>query len=130
MKKTALISLLAAILLISTGGAARTRSVTLTGDFVWGPRGDTGKLEAVFTTMGPGAWEVDFYFTFLQQAHVYTGTAVGELFDGELAGEVLSDDQHRTFVFRGLFEDGMFRGTHSEVQGGQKKLTGSMTLGR
>jgi hypothetical protein len=130
VKETALVSLLVVILLASTGGAAKMDTRTLSGDFVWGPRGDTGALEAVFTAAGPGAWDVDFYFTFLQQAHVYSGTAVGELFAGDLTGEVLSDDQSRSFVFGGSFEDGVFRGTHSEVRGGEHKTTGSMTLGR
>ena len=129
MRKTALVSLLASILLVSTGGAVPVDTETLTGDFVWGPRGDTGPLEAVFTATGPGAWDVDFYFNFLGVAHVYSGTAAGRLGRGELTGEVLSDGRERSFTFRGSFVDGRFRGTHFEVRGGEKKPTGSLTLG-
>ena len=34
----------------------------------------------------------------------------------------------RTFTFAGKFEDGQFRGDHSETTGGNAKSTGTLTL--
>ena len=61
---------------------------TLTGEYVWNNRGSTGELEAVFTPREEaGRWNVAFHFSFRGKAHVYSGTATGDLAEGGLGEE-------------------------------------------
>jgi len=96
------------------------------GEYVWNQRDKSGALEAVFTATGEAAWDVAFNFKFRDEDHVYTGTAEGNLTDGALSGRVQNENKTRTFVFRGSFSDGTFRGTHAEVEDGQ--ATGTLSL--
>ncbi len=126
MKKTALF-LAAASLAALAVAAAGSDQRTLKGQFVW-DQGPTGNLRAVFEPTGDGKWDVDFHFKFRGRAHVYSGTATGNLADGKLEGRVKNESRRRTFTFRGEFEDGTFRGTHAEVFGERQRSTGTLTL--
>ena len=93
-------------------GLAEEEDVTLMGEFVWArDDGDrTGELKAVFTPTGKGEWDVSFQFDWEDGAHVWEGTAQGNLKKGSLKGEVLTDNEERqgTFRFNGKFKDGKF----------------------
>ncbi|MEM8996776.1 MAG: hypothetical protein AAGF23_18470, partial [Acidobacteriota bacterium] len=106
---------------------------TMEGEFIW-ERTDkniTGPLKAIFeTTEEANTWNVSFHFTFEGEPHVYSGTAKGELGTGALEGEVMSDgDKPAPFIFEGTFTDGKFSGTHAGFRDGNRRPTGSMTLG-
>ena len=110
--------------------AASNESQTLTGEYRWDSY-ERGRLEAVFTPAGDGRWEVAFHFRWSGQPRVFSGTAVGNLTSGELRGEVQSENKRRTWVFRGSFKNGKFRGTHAEVSWrGRERETGTLTLQR
>jgi len=84
-------------------------------------------LKGVFTPRnvpGESRWNAEFRFPFQGQAHVY-GTTEGRLGAGELTGTVRSEDQRRTFTFRGRFADGTFRGVHAELHNGRESRTGT-----
>lgn len=107
---------------------------TLEGEFIW-ERDDhdiAGPLKAVFESTGEDTWDVSFHFTFEDKPHVYTGTANGNLKDGELTGEVLSDgEEQQPYTFSGTFaEDGSFSGTHQYNGGEEARDTGKITLAR
>ena len=102
--------------------------LTMNGEFVWTNRSTTGDLEAVFTPVEAGKWEVAFHFTFRDDPHVYKGTAEGSLDDGDLRGEVRNENEQRTFTFEGRVKDGRFEGTHAEVTDGRGGKTGTMML--
>lgn len=128
MKRMAMSLAIALVLLSAQGVGATEDTETLTGEYVWSSGGNSGGLEAVFTPTGEGTWDVAFHFSFRRQAHVYTGTALGSLNDGELKGKVLNENKRRTFTFRGTVEDGEFRGSHAEIANGRERKTGSLTL--
>lgn len=127
MKKHATI-LVTALLLAAFAGVSAASRQTLEGEYRWG--GSGGRLEAVFTSTGAGLWNVDFHFRLQGRDHVYSGTARGSLVDGDLEGRVRTENKRRTFTFRGTFEDGVFRGTHAELQDGREHKTGTLTLRR
>jgi hypothetical protein len=118
----------AALFLLTTLAVSAASKQTLQGEYRWS--GESGSLEAVFAPDGDGRWNVDFHFKFQGAPHVYSGTASGSLDDGDLEGTVRTENRRRTFNFRGAFEDGVFRGAHSEVQGGRESRTGTLTLRR
>lgn len=100
---------------------------TLKGSFEWTGAGKKGDLEAVFTPAGEGKWDVAFHFEF-RGAHVYAGTAEGNLASGDLKGKVQNEEKNRTFTFTGSFTDGEFRGTHAEIGSEGEQATGTMVL--
>ena len=111
-------------------GAAGNQAQTLTGEYRWDSY-ERGRLEAVFTPDGAGGWEVAFHFRWSGQPRIFSGTAEGNLTSGELRGEVQSENKRRTWVFRGSFKNGKFRGTHAEVSWrGRERETGTLTLQR
>jgi hypothetical protein len=117
---------LALLLAVSAGMTADDKQ-TLTGSYDW-TGGKSGPLTAdFFPTDEAETWKVEFRFDF-HGPHLYTGTAKGNLKDGGLSGEVVSDQRKRTFVFSGSFEEGKFSGTHTETTKGREKNTGTMTL--
>ena len=121
---------LAAVLILSIAPAAVAEGVqTLTGEFVWSHRNNSGDLEAIFTETEEGRWEVEFHFTFRGKPHVFSGTAEGSLHDGELKGTVNSENKARTFTFSGTVKDGQFEGTHAEMEDGTAHRTGTLSLG-
>ena len=127
MKRTA--TLLVFVLLLAMPVALGVpETQTLTGEFVWSARSDTGDLEAVFTPTGEQTWDVSFHFEFRGRPHVYTGSAQGSLSQGELKGEVKNENKKRTFVFSGTVKNGKFQGTHAEIEGGREQSTGTLTL--
>ena len=90
-------------------------------------------LRTTFTATGPGKWGVSFRFTWRGTPHVYSGTATGSLTEGVLEGKIKNDEKHRNFTFTGVFADGVFKGTHTEVGRGRTdrvEQTGTMTLRR
>ena len=101
---------------------------TLKGTFDWTDSGKKGNLEAVFTPTGQGKWDVAFHFEFQGQPHTYAGTAAGTLTGGDLKGRVLSDRQNRTFSFTGTFTEGVFHGSHAEIEDDGGHPTGTLTL--
>ncbi len=129
MRKTALLVMAAAILsAVPVVTADEVETTTLTGEFVWGRRGNSGDLEAIFIAAGEGEWTVDFHFFFRDKAHVYSGTAEGSLSEGTLRGTVQNENKQRTFTFEGEFQDGAFKGTHAEVEDGEEHRTGTLEL--
>jgi len=132
MKKHAVIFVAATALLttLGTGIFAASQQQTLKGEY-YSDGDEGGDLEAVFTPAGEDRWSVDFHFTFQGQPHVFSGTARGNLVDGELEGTVRTEDQRGTFTFRGAFADGVFYGTHAQlVEDGREQKTGTLTLRR
>ena len=127
-------AVLALSVLIFAPAALAADSQTLEGEFIWERNDDNivGPLKAVFEATGENTWNVSFYFTFEDKPHVYTGTAEGNLKDGELKGEVLSDSEEpRPYRFSGSFaDDGSFSGTHQYVDGEEARDTGTITLSR
>lgn len=100
----------------------------LTGEFAWDTRDKSGDLEAVFTPTGEHRWDVAFHFSFRNESHVYSGTAEGDLGQGQLKGTVYNEPKSRTFTFKGAFADGTFSGTHAEIEDGAEHATGTLTL--
>lgn len=134
MRPTVLCLVLAAIVIAPAVRAAEhdaaAEPTTLTGEYYWSERDESGALDAVFEPTGEGAWDVTFRFSFRDKPRVYTGTATGSLTEGALEGTVVNDDKKRTFTFTGSFENGKFRGSHAETTAGRERDTGTMTLGR
>ena len=127
MKRTALLLVVAAMLLPATGLRAED-ATTLTGEYVWTHRDAGDALEAVFIPAGEAKWNVAFHFNFRDKPHTYSGTAEGSLSEGKLEGEVRNESKERLFVFSGQFENGKFEGTHAEIRDGGKRDTGTLTL--
>ena len=126
------LALFALFLVVPAALAADTQ--TLEGEFIW-ERDDkdiAGPLKAVFEPTGENTWDVSFHFTFEDKPHIYTGTAKGNLKDGELSGEVLSDgEEQHPYTFSGTFaEDGSFAGVHHYIDGEEARKTGKITLAR
>ena len=131
MKRAGLFVIILALGLFAAGASAGDEEgQTLTGAFVWNNQDRTGDLKAVFTEGENGKWNVAFHFTWEGEPRVFAGTAVGNLSEGELKGEVLTDgERQRTFKFAGSFEDGTFHGTHHTVgNDGNERETGTLTL--
>jgi len=128
MKRTVLLLMIAAMLLPANGIRAED-TTTLTGEYIWTSRDTRDDLEAIFTPAGDAKWDVSFYFNFRDEPHTYTGTASGSLTEGKLEGEVRNESKQRLFVFSGQFEDGKFKGTHAEIRDGNRRDTGTITLG-
>jgi hypothetical protein len=130
MTRTVLLSAAVLALLVIPGassvGAEDAR--TLHGEFAWTQRDKSGDLEAVFTPTGEGTWDVSFRFEFRESPHTYSGTAEGDLDDGELKGTVTDESGKRTFTFEGESKDGEFSGTHAETTGGKPASTGTLKL--
>ena len=127
------VTLLALLLPVQDGAVHSGDEVTLTGEFLWKQMNHTDDLEAVFTKTSDGAWGVEFRFVWEGKLHVYRGTAEGSLTDGELLGNVVTDNPERpqTFFFAGRFEHGQFTGTHTALQArGGMYPTGTLILGR
>ena len=129
MKRTVLLSVVAAMLLPAGGGLLADDVTTLKGEYVWTQRDVSDPIEAVFTATGDASWDVAFHFEFRGKPHVYEGTAQGSLSQGELKGEVRNENKQRSFTFSGTFEDGIFNGTHEETTRGRQSKTGTITLG-
>ena len=102
---------------------------TLTGQYIWNQTGEAGDLEAVFTPAGENKWNVDFRFAHGGDDHVYSGSATGNLTDGELSGQVRNEGGKRQFTFEMKFEEGRFKGTHAETTRGREQRTGTLNLG-
>ncbi len=130
MRKSAL-SLAAAALLIPAFFAIADagEKQILTGTYVWNS-GRPSTLKAIFTASGENRWDVTFHFRFRGQPEIFSGTATGDLATGKLEGRVRNRKGNgpRTFTFRGEFENGTFRGRHSEVFGSRESSTGGLTL--
>jgi hypothetical protein len=119
-----------AAVLAFVGGrlAPAADATTLTGEFTSTYQDGEKPVEATFTATGERTWDVVFRFRFDGAAHAYRGTAEGDLGRGDLRGTVASEGGSRTFVFRGRFEGGVFRGTHAELHRGREDETGRITL--
>ncbi|MEM7351565.1 MAG: hypothetical protein AAF657_12205 [Acidobacteriota bacterium] len=128
MKKSALLLVIAALLLPAGGNLLADDAQTFTGEYVWTQRNVSDPIEAVFTPTGDGKWDVAFHFKFRGEPHVYEGQAEGSLTDGALHGEVRNENRQRTFTFKGTFADGVFNGTHREITRGRERDTGTITL--
>lgn len=90
---------------------------------------DSGPLEAVFTPVGDGEWSVEFRFRFQGQDNlVFAGSAEGGLGVGLLEGTVFNQTGSRTFTFSGVFDEGVFHGTHAEIEDGIAFPTGTLIL--
>ena len=127
------VTVLTLLLSVQDGAVPSGDEITLTGEFLWKHMNHTGDLDAVFTKTGDGAWGVEFRFVWEGELHVFHGTAEGSLTDGELRGNVVTENPERpqTFFFSGKSERGRFTGTHTALQAsGGTHPTGTLTLGR
>ena len=127
------VTLLTLLLFVPDGAVPSSDEVALTGEFLWKHMNHTGDLEAVFTKTCDREWGVEFRFVWEGELHVFRGTAEGSLTDGELRGNVVTENPQRpqTFFFAGRFERGRFAGTHKALQAsGGTHPTGTLTLGR
>ena len=127
------VALLTLLLSVQDGAVPSGDEVTLTGEFLWKHMNHTGDLDAVFSKTGDDAWGVEFRFVWEGELHVFSGTAEGSLTDGELRGNVVTENPQRpqTFFFAGRFERGRFTGTHKALQpSGGTHPTGTLTLRR
>ncbi|MCG8461092.1 MAG: hypothetical protein MI919_32815 [Holophagales bacterium] len=132
MKKAAWTFVAALALLLVLPGmavAGEAESKTFEGEYQWNRQDEPGAIKAVFTATGENQWKVDFYFTFREEDHVYSGTAEGSLENGSLTGEVVSDgEEPHPFTFEGTVKNGVFEGTHASVGGEEKQDTGTISL--
>ncbi len=131
MTPAAIVLIAALALPASVQPAAETESSrTLTGNFMSGFQDKVKPLRAIFTPADGSEWNVVFYFRFNGQDHEYTGTAQGDLEQGELSGVVKNEGGRRTFTFQGEFDQGVFKGKHAELRSGDERETGTLTLER
>ena len=87
-------------------------------------------LEATFALTQDDHWKVVFHFDW-DRRRTYSGTAEGSLSEGPLEGVVADEGRRRIFTFRGEFKDGLFEGTHYEVdRRGRERRTGTLVLRR
>ena len=129
MRRTTQLVAVVAVMVLSFGFATGGQEErTLTGSFQWAEGGKEGDLKAVFTPTGEAKWDVAFYFEFSGKPHIYSGTADGTLADGVLEGKVLNEQKNRSFIFKGTFSKGEFRGTHADTTDGGEHATGTLTL--
>lgn len=131
---TVLVGILAIALLTLAGGQAvadHDGAHALEGEYFWTGGNTGGELKAEFTSTGDGTWDVEFFFDFRDQPHVYTGTAEGSLTGGSLKGTVKNENKRRTFTFDGEVDetDLTFKGKHAEIRGEGERRTGTLTLG-
>lgn len=134
VSRSILVLLVLSSLFLAAPALLAAENQTLEGEFIW-EREDgeyAGELKAVFEPTGESTWNVSFYFNFDDKDHVYSGTAEGNLTDGELTGEVMSDDEEKhPYTFSGTFDDdGSFAGTHQFLGGEEARDTGRITLSR
>jgi hypothetical protein len=127
-RATQLVAVVAAVALCPGLAIGGDEERTLKGSYHWSDGGRKGDLKAVFTPAGEAKWDVAFYFEFSGEPHVYSGTAEGTLSGGVLKGRVLNEGKNRSFVFKGNFTEGEFRGTHAETTDDGEHATGSLTL--
>jgi hypothetical protein len=130
MKRILFLLLPFCLLLPSLSDAKESSTQTLTGEYKWSrSNSDPGEIKAIFTPTGPDEWQVAFHFDFRGNAWIFSGTAKGSLQEGALSGEVQDESKGRTFTFTGKVREGIFEGTHAEIEDGYPEATGSMTLG-
>ncbi len=129
MKKAGLALAVALLLLPAFGSSAKTEDIrTLNGTYKWDQGNSEGLLEAVFTPITNDTWGVSFHFKFRGKPHTYSGTATGSLANGDLSGEVTTDDNRGTFTFEGKMIAGKFSGTHARLKDGKMIETGTLSL--
>ena len=104
-------------------------TTTLRGSYDW-KDGGSDDLSADFEPDGDDRWMVTFRFRWNDRDHTWSGTAEGSLEDGsKLTGTATSGN--RNWVFEAGIEDGVMRGTHTEIQkSGKEYNTGSFELKR
>ena len=130
MLKNTLIALLVCLTgLTLFGGDADP--ISLKGNFVW-KRSDAdrnGDLLAKFTQVKEGEWAVSFHFTWDEKPLVYTGIAKGSLKNGNLTGEVKSDDKKHSYTFSGAVVNGTLNANHKyHNEDGTVSDTGTLML--
>lgn len=131
MKSLSLMLLLGSFLTLGAGlGPVNSAKVTMTGQYEWTQnKGKPGGIRAEFAQVKEGEWDVAFFFRFNGENHVYRGTAMGNLTDGALQGEVQNEKKNRTWRFRGQVRGGHFQGTHVEInRRGREQATGTIEL--
>ena len=101
-------------------GAPPTR---YSGYYEW-HGGGRGRLDVTFAPDGRGGWQVKFRFEQARRFQTWRGTALGELGDGPLEGQVRGG----RYRFHGEFEDGVFRGRHYEARRSGLKENGTLTF--
>lgn len=105
--------------------------VTLNGQFVW-KRSDAdrnGDLRAEFTEVKKGEYNVSFHFTWEEKPLTYTGVAKGSLKNGDLTGEVKSDDKKHSYTFKGTVVEGKLTADHKYLrEDGTVSDTGTLVL--
>ncbi|MEM7051583.1 MAG: hypothetical protein AAF604_18085 [Acidobacteriota bacterium] len=120
----------ALLLLACAWSAPATEKTVLTGEYFWEGDGSRGPLEVTFESTSENTWDVAFRFRFNGKRHTYRGTAEGSLTEGDLRGQVRTENKRRTFTFEGSFENGAFAGTHGEVRRSGERTLGTLTMQR
>ena len=102
--------------------------LSLRGEYTSNHHRGKKRLEATFTPSGDGHWDVVFRFDW-DGRRTYVGTAEGSLSSGRLEGTATHESRRRTFSFRGEFEEGLFEGTHYEInRRGRESRIGTLVL--
>lgn len=131
MLKVVMFGALVAVAL-AVGAQGSQAEHVFAGTYTTDSLGEPGPIRAVFTAAESEGevptWSVVFTVTFDTADYAYTGSAEGDLAEGELAGEVEDTSGDRTFVFRGRHRSGRFHATHAEITDGFMEPTGTMTL--
>ncbi len=108
-----------------------TDPVSMKGEFVWKRTDENkkGDLHAEFTEVKEGEWKVSFHFTWEEKPLTYTGIAKGNLKNGNLTGEVKSDDKKHSYTFEGTVVDGKLTANHKYLrEDGTAGDTGTLVL--
>ena len=115
--------------LLGNRAFAADADVKLNGTFVWSnQKGKSHDVTGTFTPSGDKKWAAVFNFKWSGKPQTWKGTAEGTLKDGEIKGDIKSEDGKRNFNFTGNFKDGKFECTHNELSRGKPQPTGTMTL--
>ena len=118
-----------AIMLLAGGIAlAEPSAQTFEGEYKW-KDGGSDYLSATFTPKDEG-WKVAFNFEWSGKKYTWNGQASGDLSEGSRVTGTASGQGGRTWEFEGTVKDGVFRGTHTEITGGDRYETGGFTLKR
>ena len=105
-------------------------TVTKNGTFLWSKdkKKENHALKAVFTPAGANKWTVVFSCDWKEKPYKYTGTASGDLKNGDVAGEAEDEKKKKKWSFAGTAKDGVLTCSHAEIKGNKKKPSGKFTL--
>lgn len=128
-KAVFLLVILFAISATAAMSAKKAPAQRFNGSYDWSD-GGSGELSAIFKPNGEGSWKVEFSFRFSGKKNNWKGRASGSLDEGgKLSGS--SGWSGRNWEFEAEIENGVMRGTHTEIKpNGDRYSTGSFELRR